>query len=70
VAAEEDIGDAPVGATLLGESVVLFRSEGTILPFDMADTSALQNVSNVAAASDDAEKILGGNAVEYFGLST
>ena len=33
VAAEADIADAPVGATLLGESIVLFRSEGKIVAF-------------------------------------
>lgn len=33
VAAEADVTDAPVGATLLGESIVLFRSEGTISAF-------------------------------------
>jgi phenylpropionate dioxygenase-like ring-hydroxylating dioxygenase large terminal subunit len=33
VAAEADVGDAPIGETLLGESIVLFRSEAGISAF-------------------------------------
>jgi phenylpropionate dioxygenase-like ring-hydroxylating dioxygenase large terminal subunit len=33
VAAEDDVGDAPVGTTLLGEHIVLFRSEGSVHAF-------------------------------------
>lgn len=33
IAADADVTDAPVGATLLGERVVLFRSEGKVVAF-------------------------------------
>ena len=50
--------------SVAGASRVLFGSD---LPFDMADTSALETVPSVAP--DDEEMILGGNAVECFRLS-
>jgi aminocarboxymuconate-semialdehyde decarboxylase len=48
-----------------GPDAVLF---GTDLPFDMADTSALETVPQIADA-DVADKVLGGNALRAYGVS-